>query len=83
MTPICPHMLTNRPIILPEEAALRATLLSRDERVILTLDGQIGFPLEFGDEVTVKKSPYAVSLITSKSRGYFEVLRTKLKWGER
>ena len=83
VTPICPHMLTNRPIILPEEAALRAALLSRDERVILTLDGQIGFPLEFGDEVTVKKSPYAVSLITSKSRGYFEVLRTKLKWGER
>ena len=83
VTPICPHMLTNRPILLPGEAALRANLLSKDERVILTLDGQIGFPLEFGDEVTVKKSPYAVSLITSKSRGYFEVLRTKLKWGER
>jgi NAD+ kinase len=83
VTPICPHMLTNRPILLPGEAALRAILLSKDERVILTLDGQIGFPLEFGDEVTVKKSPYAVSLITSKSRGYFEVLRTKLKWGER
>jgi len=83
VTPICPHMLTNRPILLPGEAALRAILLSKDERVILTLDGQIGFPLEFGDEVTVKKSPHAVSLITSKSRGYFEVLRTKLKWGER
>ena len=83
VTPICPHMLTNRPILLPGEAALRAILLSKDERVILTLDGQIGFPLEFGDEVTVKKSPYAVSLIMSKSRGYFEVLRTKLKWGER
>jgi NAD+ kinase len=83
VTPICPHMLTNRPILLPEEAALRATLLSKDERVILTLDGQIGFPLEFRDEVTVTKSPYAVNLITSESRGYFEVLRTKLKWGER
>ena len=83
VTPICPHMLTNRPILLPEEAALKAILLSKEERVILTLDGQIGFPLESGDEVTVKKSQYAVSLITSKSRGYFEVLRTKLKWGER
>ncbi len=83
VTPICPHMLTNRPILLPGEAALRAKLLSRDERVILTLDGQIGFPLEFGDEVTVKKSSYAVNLITSASKGYFEVLRTKLKWGER
>jgi len=83
VTPICPHMLTNRPILLPEGAALRALLLSRDERVVLTLDGQIGFPLDFGDEVTVKKSPYTVNLITSMSRGYFEVLRTKLKWGER
>jgi NAD+ kinase len=83
VTPICPHMLTNRPILLPEGAVLRALLLSRDERVVLTLDGQIGFPLDFGDEVTVKKSPYTVNLITSMSRGYFEVLRTKLKWGER
>ena len=83
VTPICPHMLTNRPILLPEGAVLRALLLSRDERVVLTLDGQIGFPLEFGDEVTVKKSPYTVNLVTSMSRGYFEVLRTKLKWGER
>ncbi|HVN24451.1 MAG TPA: NAD(+)/NADH kinase [Syntrophorhabdales bacterium] len=83
VTPICPHMLTNRPILLPEEAAIKAVLLAKDERVILTLDGQIGFPLEFGDDVTVKKSPYAVNLITSRSRGYFEVLRTKLKWGER
>ena len=83
VTPICPHMLTNRPIILPEDAALRARLLSKDERVILTLDGQVGFPLEFADEVVVKKSPYSVNLVTSESRGYFEVLRTKLKWGER
>ena len=83
VTPICPHMLTNRPIILPEDAALRARLLSKDERVILTLDGQVGFPLEFADEVIVKKSPYSVRLVTSDSRGYFEVLRTKLKWGER
>jgi NAD+ kinase len=83
VTPICPHMLTNRPIILPEDAALRARLLSKDERVILTLDGQVGFPLEFADEVVVKKSPFSVYLVTSDSRGYFEVLRTKLKWGER
>jgi NAD+ kinase len=83
VTPICPHMLTNRPIILPEEASIKALLLSMDERVILTLDGQIGFPLQYGDEVIVKKSPYEVKLIKSGSKGYFEVLRTKLKWGER
>lgn len=83
VTPICPHMLTNRPIILPENTTIRAILLSRDERVVLTLDGQIGFPLEYGDEVAVKRSSRIVSLIKSSSKGYFEILRTKLKWGER
>jgi NAD+ kinase len=83
VTPICPHTLTNRPIILPENTTIRAILLSRDERVVLTLDGQIGFPLEYGDEVVVKQSSRIVSLIKSSSKGYFEILRTKLKWGER
>ena len=83
VTPICPHMLTNRPIILPEEAAIRAILMSMDEKVILTLDGQVGFPLKYFDEVIVKKSPHTISLIKSSSKGYFEILRTKLKWGER
>jgi NAD+ kinase len=83
ITPICPHTLTNRPIILHEEAAIRAVLASRDERVILTLDGQIGFPLDFGDEVLVRRSEFRVNLIKSATKGYFEVLRTKLKWGER
>jgi NAD+ kinase len=83
LTPICPHMLTNRPIILPKEALIRARLNSTDERVILTLDGQVGFPLEYRDEVTVAKSPFAVNLVRSDTREYFEVLRTKLKWGER
>jgi len=83
VTPICPHMLTNRPIILPEDALIRAILMSMDEKVVLTLDGQIGFPLEYGDEVIVKRSAHTISLIKSSSRGYFEILRTKLKWGER
>lgn len=83
VTPICPHMLTNRPIILPERVTILAILKSRDEKVVLTLDGQIGFPLEFGDEIVIKESSHAVSLIKSSSKGYFEILRTKLKWGER
>jgi len=83
VTPICPHTLTNRPIILPENTTIRAILLSRDERVVLTLDGQIGFPLEYGDEVIIKQSSRIVNLIKSSSKGYFEILRTKLKWGER
>ena len=83
VTPICPHTLTNRPIILAEDASIKAVLASRDERVILTLDGQIGFPLEFEDEIIVRRSEYRVNLIKSGTKGYFEVLRTKLKWGER
>jgi len=83
VTPICPHTLTNRPIILPESVVIRAVLKSEDEKVILTLDGQVGFPLEYADEVTVKKSSHVVHLVKSSSRGYFEILRTKLKWGER
>jgi NAD+ kinase len=83
VTPICPHMLTNRPIILPEEVTIKAILQARDDKVVLTLDGQIGFALEFGDEVIIKESSHAVSLVKSSSKGYFEILRTKLKWGER
>lgn len=83
VTPICPHMLTNRPLILPEDAVIKAILRSREERVVLTLDGQIGFPMEYGDELVVQQSDNVVNLIKSSARGYFEVLRTKLKWGER
>ena len=83
VTPICPHTLTNRPIILPSEVRVRARLMSPDEKVILTLDGQIGFPLEHMDEVWIKKSGLSVSLVRSESNGYFQVLRNKLKWGER
>ncbi len=83
VTPICPHMLTNRPIILQENVEVRARLKSKEEKVVLTLDGQIGFPLEYDDEVLIKKSSHVVNLIKSSSRGYFEILRTKLKWGAR
>ena len=83
VTPICPHMLTNRPIILPEGVTAKAVLSSKEEKVLLTIDGQIGFPLEYGDEVIVKKSPYTTILVKSSSKGYFEILRNKLKWGER
>ena len=71
VTPICPHMLTNRPIILPEGVNIRAILQATDERVVLTFDGQIGFPLEFGDELRIRESSCTVSLIKSSSKGYF------------
>ncbi len=83
VTPICPHTLTNRPIILPERAEIRARLKSKEEKVILTLDGQVGFPLEYDDEMIIRKSSRITNIIKSSSRGYFEILRTKLKWGAR
>ena len=57
--------------------------MSPDEKVILTLDGQVGLPLDYMDEVVVRTSRFTVSLIKSERKGYFEVLRNKLKWGER
>lgn len=83
ITPICPHTLTDRPIIIPDDAIVRATLNSKHEEVILTLDGQVGFSLRFGDIVEVRKGRNAILLVESPYRSYFEVLRTKLRWGER
>lgn len=83
ITPICPHTLTNRPIVIPDYVTVRATLKSREEEVILTLDGQIGFPLTFEDVVEIKSAQGKILLIKSPHRHYFELLREKLKWGER
>ena len=81
ITPICPHNLTNRPIICTKEATVTVTLRSADQEVFLTLDGQVGFKMNLQDRVEVKKSEGFISLIKSPSRGYFEVLRQKLMWG--
>jgi NAD+ kinase len=83
ITPICPHTLTNRPIILPDDLMIRTMLKSKNQEVFLTLDGQLGFPLEFEDVVEVKKAEGCILLIKSPYRQYFELLRQKLKWGER
>jgi len=83
ITPICPHTLTNRPIVIPDDVEIRAMLKTKQQEVILTLDGQQGFTLEFEDVVEVKKAEGHIFLIKSPYRHYFEVLREKLKWGER
>ena len=83
ITPICPHTLTNRPIMIPDDVEIRAVLKTKQQEVILTLDGQQGFTLEFEDVVEVKKAGGRILLIKSPYRHYFEVLRKKLKWGER
>ena len=83
ITPICPHTLTIRPIIIPDDVKIRALLKSRNEEVTLTLDGQQGFALEFEDVVEVGKAEGRILLIKSPYRHYFELLREKLRWGER
>jgi len=83
VTPICPHTLTNRPIVIPDDVKIRSILQTKQQEVILTLDGQQGFSLEFEDVVEVRKAEGRILLIKSPYRHYFEVLREKLKWGER
>jgi NAD+ kinase len=84
ITPICPHTLTNRPIVVTDEAIISVTITaSFEEKVYLTLDGQVGLELQEGDSVEVRKALHKTSLVVSRSRDYFELLRTKLKWGER
>ena len=83
LTPICPHTLTNRPIVLPDKAVVEISLKSLAEDVFLTMDGQLGFSLKQRDRVVVEKSPYKTRLLIPDESDYFKVLRTKLGWGER
>ena len=83
LAPICPHTLTNRPIVLPDDVIIEIILRSQTEDVFLTLDGQVGFPLKLNDIVEVRKSPFKTKLLTPCKKDYFQILRTKLKWGER
>jgi NAD+ kinase len=84
VTPICPHMLTNRPLVLPDEADIEISIVptSEGQEIYLTLDGQEGMPLTQNDTVCVRKSAESVLLVQSPDKNYFDVLRTKLKWGE-
>lgn len=83
LAPICPHTLTNRPIVVPSNAAIRVTLRSFGDTVILIPDGQQGLRLNNGDKVEARDYGLPVSLIKVPSRSYYEILRAKLKWGER
>jgi NAD+ kinase len=84
ITPICPHTLTNRPIVVTDESFISITVTTcLDDKVCLTLDGQVGFELLEGDSVEIRKAPSSTRLAIPQNRDYFEVLRTKLKWGER
>jgi NAD+ kinase len=81
ITPICPFTLSNRPIVVPDDAVIELCLKTEREDVSLTLDGQVGFPLQAQDRVRIRKSGATFKLVQPMNRNYFEVLRDKLRWG--
>lgn len=83
LTPICPHMLTNRPVIVPDTSVIQVICRAEDETAYLTIDGQVGEPLRQGDRVVCRSSPHSILLIRPPKMMFFDVLRQKLKWGER
>lgn len=82
LVPICPHTLTQRPIVLPDDQEVELVLLSSGE-MFVTLDGQSGRALEQGDRVVIRRAPHSALLARLDRASYFAVLRDKLKWGER
>ena len=82
LTPIAPHTLSNRPIVVPGAQRIEVTLLVEQD-VMLTMDGQVGVPLREGDLVEVEKTAARIRLVRFPQKDFFSVLRTKLKWGER
>ncbi|MCP5117850.1 MAG: NAD(+) kinase [bacterium] len=83
ITPICPHMLTNRPVILPDTSVITLISQAKDDTAYLTIDGQVGEALQCGDVVVCRSSEHALRLIRPPRLKFFDVLRQKLKWGER
>jgi NAD+ kinase len=85
LTPIAPHTLSNRPVVIPASAPVLVAPTAHDpnQEIVLTLDGQIGLTLEPGDTVEVSRNDTPVRLVKSPTHSYFDVLRRKLKWAER
>jgi len=85
LTPIAPHTLTNRPIVIPASSVVevKPQVNSDADDIFVTYDGQSGYPLHAGDVIRVRRAEQALRLVKAPARSYFEVLREKLKWGER
>jgi NAD+ kinase len=83
VTPICPHLLTIRPIVVPGDATISVKVTGVPNENFLTVDGQEAVPVYVGDEVHCRRSESTVRLLRLKENGLFDVLRSKLKWGER
>jgi NAD+ kinase len=83
VTPICAHTLTNRPLVLPDTAQIEIAVKSQREAAYLTVDGQVGLATHSDDTVRLRKASSCVEIIQPPAKNYFEILRQKLKWGER
>jgi NAD+ kinase len=85
LTPIAPHMLTNRPVVVPGTSQVRVEPLTdgANEEVYVTFDGQSGYPLQAEDVIEIRRAERPLRLVRAGKRTYFELLRQKLKWGER
>ena len=82
ITPICPHTLSDRPVVVSDTSIIEVKLSAGTESVFLTLDGQKGIPLQATDRVRVSRAQQRLKLIQTPNKSYFEILRNKLKWGE-
>jgi NAD+ kinase len=83
VTPICAHTLSNRPLVLPDTATIEVVVKSLREAAYLTVDGQVGIAAHSEDTVRLRKAASGVDIIQPRGKDYFEILRQKLKWGER
>lgn len=82
LTPICPHMLSNRPVVVPGGSRVEIVFKGIKDRLLLTIDGQLVVELQPHDRVVIERSARTFRLISPTNRNYFQVLRTKLKWGD-
>jgi NAD+ kinase len=82
ITPICPHTLSDRPVVIRDSSLIEVHLSENTDSVFLTLDGQTGIPMEAFDKVRIKRATERLKLIQPLAKSYFEILRSKLKWGE-
>ncbi len=82
ISPICPHALTHRPVVVPDSVEIEILVKSADDEAFLSIDGQIGIPVREGDKLVCRKSPYVTHLLRLRTT-FFEVLRTKLNWGQK
>jgi NAD+ kinase len=83
ITPICPHTLTNRPVVIPDTAKIEIAFAAGETPIYLTVDGQVGVELQANDVVSLNAAAEKLRLVRPQGKSYFSVLRDKLKWGER